>query len=105
MIIALPENFIGKHDQVRLESFAARLVARGFAARWHWDRERGVDTALRVFKGRADAQPMFCFQRNCRDHTFFARDASGRLIAEGALPHVLTIVDKFAKTQGNHIRA
>jgi hypothetical protein len=105
MIIALADNVMSRADRMRLESFAAHLVAHGFAARWDWRRKRGLDMTLQLYKGRTDDEPMVCFRHSRANRAFCARDAAGRIIAQGELPHVLTIVDRFARMYGDMFRA
>lgn len=105
MIIALSDNVMSKADRLRLESFAAHLVAHGCAARWDWERRRGLDMTLQLYKGRGDDEPMVYFRRSRADRAFFARDSAGRVIAQGDLPHVLTVVDRFARLYGDAFRA
>jgi hypothetical protein len=38
-IITLPDNFIGKEDREKLESFAAHTIAHGRATRLQWDKD------------------------------------------------------------------
>jgi hypothetical protein len=105
MIIALSDSVMTKADRLRLESFAAHLVAHGCAARWDWQRKRGLDLTLHLYKGRTDREPMVYFRRSRTDRAFCARDAGGRIIAQGDLPHVLTVVDRFARLYGDTFRA
>jgi hypothetical protein len=104
MIIALADNSLGKTDRLRLESFATHLVAHGLATRWHWQRKRGLDMTLHVYKGSGE-EPMFFLNRSRANRAFFAKDAAGRIIAQGALPHVLAIADRFARGYGRQFHA
>ena len=104
MIIALPDSSIGRTDRLRLESFATRLVAHGWATRWHWRRTGGFGMTLQIFKGHAE-DPLFSLNRSRANRAFFAKDAAGGIIAQGALPHVLAMADRFARGYGRELHA
>lgn len=97
MIVVLADGSMTRADRQRLESFASHLVARGCAARWSWHGRSGHDMTLQLYKGRGDSDPMVYFRRSRAKRAFCARDAAGRVIAQGDLPHVLTVVDRFAR--------
>lgn len=105
MIIPLSDSLMTKADRLRLESFAAHLVAHGCAARWNWQRSRGLDMTLQLYKAWTDREPMVYFRRSRANRAFCARDAGGRIIAQGELPHVLAVVDRFARLYGDTFRA
>ena len=105
MIIALPDSFIGKADQVRLESFAAHLIAHGWASRWYWNRQPGPDMALHVYKRRCDERPMLCLIRSRINRAFCAKDAAGNTIAEGELRYVMRVVDTRVRVRDTTFRA
>lgn len=98
-IVNLPNNFIGKEDEQRLESFGARLIGHGWASRWHWNRERGFDIAFEIFVGGSQERLMATIARDRERDTFLARSAGGRLLAEGALEHVMAVVDRMARAR------
>ena len=89
-IIRLPDNFIGKEDREKLESFAGHTIALGRATRWYWDKNAGGDDqfiictrgAVAVIISRERAQDAFC-----------ARDPVGVLIARGALEHLFAVLE------------
>jgi hypothetical protein len=100
-IVNLPENFIGKDDEQRLESFGGHLIAHGRATRWHWNRERGIDVAFEIFAGGARERLLMFIVRDREHDKFVAHDGGGGFIAEGALDHVMAVVDKLARSEQN----
>ena len=104
MILLLADTSIGKPDRLRLESFAAHLVAHGWASRWQWQRKRGLAMTLHVYKGSGE-QPLFFLNRSRADRAFFAKDSAGRIIAQGPLPHVLAVANRFARGYGRELKA
>ena len=96
-IINLPEDFIGKEDERRLESFGGHLIGRGYATRWHWNREHGIDVAFEIFRGGADEALFASIRRDREQDIFCATDAAGRNIGEGTLDHVMAVVDELAR--------
>lgn len=96
-IINLPDDFIGKEDERRLESFGGHLIGRGYATRWHWNREHGVDVAFEIYRGGADEELFAAIRRDREQDIFCAVDASGRNIGAGTLDHVMAVVDGLAR--------
>lgn len=96
-VVTLPRNFIGKEDELRLESFGARLIAHGWAARWHWNRDRGFDVAFEIFTGGTDPRLWVAVVRDRDKDVFAAKDAAGRIVANGTLDHVMAVVDRLAQ--------
>ncbi|HEU4618562.1 MAG TPA: hypothetical protein VFV10_10995 [Gammaproteobacteria bacterium] len=97
-IVNLPANFIGKDDEQRLESFGGHLIAHGCATRWHWNREGGIDVAFDVFRGGSEERLFVSISRDRQHDKFIARNARGRLVADGPLDHVMAVVDKLARS-------
>ncbi len=97
-IVNLPENFIGKEDEQRLESFGAHLISHGRATRWHWNRQRGINVAFEVFTGGAHERLLVGIVRDRKHDRFVAQDAGGRVVADGSLDHIMTLVDKHASS-------
>lgn len=93
-IIRLPDNFIGKEDHERLESFGAHMIAHGRATRWHWDKDTDGDDVFEIYRGGADEVLIVRINRDREKDTFRAEDAAGHAIASGALDHVMAIVDQ-----------
>jgi hypothetical protein len=104
-IVSLPDNFIGKDDEQRLESFGAHLIAHGFATRWHWTRERGIDVAFEILKGGAHERLLVYFERDRERDAFRAKDGGGTLVAEGTLDHVMAVVDRYARASSEDLPA
>lgn len=95
-IINLPDDFIGKEDERKLESFGGHLVGRGYATRWHWNRDQGVDVAFEIYRGGAKEELLASIRRDRDKDLFCAVDAAGRSIVEGSLEHVMAGVDGLA---------
>jgi len=95
-IIDLPDDFIGKDDQRRLESFGGHLVSHGRSSRWRWNRERGVDVAFEIFQGGPHEELLASITRHREEDVFYATDAAGRVLARGSLEHVMAVVDQAA---------
>jgi hypothetical protein len=98
-VIRLPDDFIGKDDEARLESFGGHLIAGGLATRWHWRREAGIDVAFEVFYGGADERPLLTVTRDRERDAFVAKDGAGRVIAEGTLDRVMASADELARAK------
>lgn len=94
-IIRLPDNFIGKEDRGKLESFAGHTVAHGRATRWHWDKNANGDDHLVICPGGADHLLTVTISRDREQDAFCARDAVGCLIALGTLEHVLAELELY----------
>lgn len=96
-IVNLPENFIGKDDESRLESFGAHLIAHGRATRWHWNREHGIDVSFEILAGGRKERLVVSVVRDRERDRFIARDPGGSVLAEGPLDHVMAVVDKLGR--------
>ncbi len=97
-VVELPENFIGVEDSEKLESFGAHLISHGRATRWHWNRESGIDVAFDIFRGGPHEELMFSIKRDRGKDAFYITDASGKVVDEGPLDHVMAVVDTIART-------
>lgn len=98
-IVELPSDFIGREDELKLESFGGHLIARGCASRWHWNRKHGVDVAFELFRGGAEESPLVTIKRDRAKDVFYVLDASGRRLEEGKLEHVMSFVDERARSR------
>jgi len=98
-IVELPDDFIGKEDELRIESFGSHLIAHGYATRWHWRREHGVDVAFELFRGGPDEEFLLAIKRDRAKDLFYALDAAGNRIEEGKLDHVMAVVDALVRTE------
>jgi hypothetical protein len=100
-IIRLPDNFIGKEDREKLESFAGHTIARGRATRWHWGRNAAGDDSFEIHTGGADDRLAVKISRDREQDAFCARDAAGFTIVSGALDHVFAqLEDYFIRMHG-----
>jgi hypothetical protein len=97
-IIRLPDNFIGREDREKLESYAGHTIAHGRATRWHWGKNTAGDDVFEIYTGGADEMLAAHISRDREQDEYQARDAAGRLIAAGALEHV------FAELEGYFVR-
>jgi len=94
-IIRLPDNFIGKEDRERLESFAGHTIARGRATRWHWGKDANGDDIFEIYPGSADNTLAISISRNRELDAFCARDAAGQSITSGTLEHVFAELEAY----------
>lgn len=88
-IVRLPENFIGKEDRERLESFGGHTIARGRATRWHWSSDERGDDVFEIYTGGADEELAFSLSRDRKNDVFRVHDSRGREAAAGDLEHVM----------------
>jgi hypothetical protein len=93
-IIRLPDNFIGKEDREKLESFAGHTIARGRATRWHWGKNAAGDDVFEIYTGGADEILTISISRDRQRDEYLASDAAAHPIVTGALEHV------FAELEG-----
>lgn len=94
-IITLPDNFIGKEDGEKLESFAAHTIAHGRATRWHWVKYADGNDSFEIYPIGADKRLTVRINRNREMDTFFARDAAEVSIASGVLEHVFAVLEAY----------
>ncbi len=96
----LPRDFIGKEDQAKLESFAAHLIAHGWATRWHWLESEGVDVEFLIYGGGGPGEELMArIARDSARDIFHAENALGRRLGEGALEAVMTAVHQAARNR------
>lgn len=88
-VVQLPENFIGKEDRERLESFGGHTIAHGRATRWHWTSNERGDDVFEIYRGGADEELAYRLTRDRRKDVFRVRDHRGREAASGDLEHVM----------------
>jgi hypothetical protein len=86
--IKLPENFFGKEDRKKLESFGGHSIALGRATRWHWARDSDGDDVFEIFSGGSDEVLIARILRDREQDAFCAFDATQTLITSGSLEHV-----------------
>jgi len=94
-IVHLPENFIGKDDRDRLESFGGHTIAHGRATRWHWASDQQGAQVFEIYRGGADEQLAYCVYRDRGQDVFRARDDRGREVATGDLEHVMARLERL----------
>lgn len=94
-IIRLPDNFIGKEDREKLESFAGHTVARGRAIRWHWDHDADGNDIFEIHPVGKNRPPVVQISRNRELDAFAARDAAGHPIVKGTLDHVFSELEAY----------
>ncbi len=93
--ITLPDNFIGKDDKKKLESFGGHTIARGRATRWHWAKKDNGDDVFEIYRGGADEELAMRVMRDCKQDIFTAYDKSGDSKVTGALEHVMTELEIY----------
>ena len=94
-IIRLPDNFIGREDREKLESFAGHTIARGRATRWYWDKNDEGDDQFVIRSGAADMQLAVTISRDRKQDEFYARDTVGGLIAQGTIEHLFAELEAY----------
>lgn len=99
-VVKLPDGFIGKDDEARLESFGAHLISHGIATRWHWRRRRGIDVAFEIYCGGMEGELLASISRDRRNDVFTVKDGYGRLVDAGTLERIMTTIDAHAR-RGN----
>jgi hypothetical protein len=100
-IVTLPENFIGKEDRERLESFGGHTVAHGRATRWNWRKDSDGDDVFEIYRGGDNEILIARINRDRKRDTFCARDATGGPLVSGSLEHVFAQLDAyFARMHG-----
>lgn len=98
-IIELPNNFFGKDDRERLESFGGHEIARGRATRWHWDKDEDNDDIFQLFAGGADEYLILTLSRDRSQDACCAHDGKHNHLSSGSLDHVMAAVDEFLALQ------
>jgi len=100
-IIKLPENFIGKEDREKLESFGGHEISRGRATRWHWDKDKNGNDIYEIYRGGANEKLVVKIGRDREHDEFHVTTSNGKLLTSGTLDHVMNILDEYlAKLHG-----
>jgi len=94
-IVQLPDNFIGKEDRDKLESFGGHTIAHGRATRWHWTADERGAHLFEIYRGGAEEELAYRVSRDRRRDVFRAHDARGREAAAGSLDHVMAQLDQL----------
>lgn len=98
-IFRLPENFIGKEDRLKLESFGGHEIAHGRATRWHWARDEHGDDVFQIYRGGADEALAYEIGRDRKRDAFRVRDRRGREVLAGDLEHVMAGLEEILATE------
>jgi hypothetical protein len=98
-IVQLPENFIGKEDRERLESFGGHTIAHGRATRWHWDRNERGDDVFEIYRGGVEEELAYRLSRDRRNDVFRVHDERGREAASGDLEHVMAELERLLASE------
>lgn len=94
-IIELPNNFFGKEDRERMESFGGHEIAHGRATRWHWAKDKDNDDIFQLYAGGADEYLLLTLSRDRQQDAYCAHDGEGQHLVSGSMDHVLAQVDEF----------
>ena len=94
-IIKLPENFIGKEDREKMESFGGHEISHGRATRWHWGEDADGDDVFEIHSGGEDEMLVSRISRDRELDTFCAHDAPGKLIVSGKLEHIMAELEQI----------
>ena len=93
--ITLPDNFIGKEDRARIESFGGHTIARGRATRWHWGHDADGDDVFEIYRGGGDEVLAAKIYRDRKQDVFCATDGSGTVIDSGSLEQIMTTLEEY----------
>jgi hypothetical protein len=91
----LPDNFIGKEDRERLESFGGHTIAHGRATRWHWGKDKNGSDVFEIYRGGADEVLGARVHRDKDRDIFFTQDGLGQPIGSGELEHVMAELERY----------
>lgn len=94
-IIGLPDNFIGKEDREKLESFGGHEIAYGRSTRWSWGSDEKGDHVFELFRGGADEELIARISRDRRLDTFIVRDDRDQIVISGSLDHIMAELDRL----------
>jgi len=96
-IFELPNNFIGKEDRERLESFGGHEISRGRSSRWHWSKDEEDNDQFEIYGGlyggNRNERCLLTIARDRVHDRFIAHGGHGEEIVSGALDHVMALVD------------
>jgi hypothetical protein len=94
-IINLPNNFIGKEDCEKLESFGGHTIAHGRATYWHWAKDAEGNDVFEIYRGGEHETLTARISRDRQLDAFRACDATGGFIASGALERVFAELEVY----------
>lgn len=98
-IVQLPENFIGREDRERLESFGGHTIAHGRATRWHWANDGQSGDVFEIYRGGAHEVLAYRVSRDRKQGVFRVHDARERAVLQGDLEHVMAGLEKMLSTE------
>lgn len=101
--ITLPNNFIGKEDKEKLESFGGHTIAHGRATRWHWTKKANGDDVFEIYRGGLDEELAARVIRDRKEDVFFALDGAEGLIVTGTLEHVMAELEMYFSRLHNEL--
>lgn len=102
-IINLPDNFIGKEDREKLESFGGHEIAYGRATRWHWGKNSDGGDVFEIFRGGANEELLVQISRDRKHDMFCVNNPAGELLTSGTLDHIMAEMDRvFAQIHGEN---
>ena len=94
-IIKLPENFIGREDREKLESFGGHTISHGRATRWHWGEGADGDDVFEIYRGGEDEMIALRISRDRELDTFCAKNAVSETIVPGKLEHIMAKLEQY----------
>ena len=94
-IIKIADNFIGKEDREKLESFGGHTIALGRATRWHWEKDANKDDVFEIYIGGADEELAALVKRARKKDLFLGFDGDDNPIVSGTLEHVMAELDHY----------
>lgn len=98
-IVQLPENFIGKEDRERLESFGGHTIAHGRATRWHWAKDEQGNDVFELYRGGADEVLAYRISRDRSHDIFRIHDSYQREVLSGDLEHVMAGLEEILSSE------
>jgi len=98
-IVQLPENFIGKEDRERLESFGGHTIAHGRATRWHWAKDEQGNDVFELYRGGADEALAYGISRDRSHDIFRVHDSYQREVLSGDLDHVMAGLEEILSSE------
>ncbi|MGD8567560.1 MAG: hypothetical protein PVJ39_05710 [Gammaproteobacteria bacterium] len=94
-IIKIADNFIGKDDREKLESFGGHTIALGRATRWHWSKDVSKNDVFEIYIGGANEELAAYVKRDRKKDIFMAFNSRDNSITSGTLEHVMAELDHF----------
>ena len=98
-IFQLPDNFIGREDRGKLESFGGHVIAHGRATRWHWTADAQGNDVFQIYKGGADEVLAYDISRDRKRDVFLVHDHRGQEVLAGDLEQVMAGLENILATE------